>query len=64
MACRPEAQSRLIVVPPVVTGRPARITDMRAMFLPVAPSGMPHPNTTSSTSAGSIPARATACLMT
>ncbi len=43
MACRPEEQKRLIVVPPVVTGHPAQIAERRAMFMPVAPSGCAQP---------------------
>ena len=43
MACRPEEQKRLIVVPPVVTGHPAQIAALRATFMPVAPSGCAQP---------------------
>src|SRR3990172_58047 len=57
IACIPDEQNRLTVAPPVVTGRPARSADWRPMFWPVAPSGMAHPMITSSTSAGSSPAR-------
>ena len=64
MVCIPEEQNRLTVVPDVVTGNPARSAICRAMLLPVAPSGMAVPMMTSSTSAGSIPARSTACLTT
>ncbi len=39
MACRPEEQKRLMVMPEVVTGRPAASAIWRAMFRPVAPSG-------------------------
>src|SRR6266853_1732308 len=64
MVCRPEEQKRLTVTPDTVTGRPARIADRRAMFCPVARSGMAQPIITSSTSPGSTPERATACLTT
>src|SRR5438034_5922644 len=64
IACRPDEQKRLTVVPAVVTGSPARSAAWRAMFWPVAPSGSAQPITTSSTSPGSIPARFTAWAMT
>src|SRR5438093_1307255 len=64
IACRPDEQRRLTVVPAVVTGSPARSAAWRAMFWPVAPSGSAQPITTSSTSPGSIPARFTAWAMT
>src|SRR5215475_1140416 len=64
MVCRPDEQKRLTVTPDTVTGRPARIADRRAIFCPVARSGMAQPITTSSTSPGSRPARSTACLTT
>src|SRR3989475_8615471 len=64
MACMPEEQKRLTVMPAVVTGSPARSAAWRAMFWPVAPSGSAQPMTTSSTSPGSIPARFTAWAMT
>ncbi len=51
-----------MVTPAVVTGQPAQIADSRAILLPVAPSGMPQPIKTSSTSPGSMPALAMACL--
>ena len=63
MACSPEEQKRLIVVPLVVTGHPPARAEFRAMFMPVSPSGMPQPMNTSSTAAGSIPALAMACLI-
>ena len=63
MACRPDEQKRLMVVPAVVIGRPAQMAALRATLWPVAPSGPPQPSTTSSTSAASILARATACWM-
>src|SRR5712692_2017167 len=64
MVCRPDEQKRLTVTPGTVIGRPARIADRRAIFCPVARSGMAQPITTSSTSPGSTPARSTACLTT
>ena len=64
IAWRPEEQKRLTVVAAAVTGRPARSAAWRAMLWPVAPSGIAQPITTSSTSAGSIRARWTACSMT
>jgi hypothetical protein len=60
MVCRPLLQKRLIVMPLVVIGRPARSAIWRAMLLPVAPSGVAQPISTSSTAAGSTPARCTA----
>ncbi len=39
MACRPEAQKRLTVVPAMPIGSPARTTACRAMLRPVVPSG-------------------------
>ena len=39
MACRPEAQKRLTVTPATDSGKPARTTVWRPMFLPVMPSG-------------------------
>src|SRR6516162_2516384 len=53
IACRPELQKRLTVTPETVTGRPARTAERRAMFWPVARSGMAQPRITSSTSPGS-----------
>src|SRR5260370_20195807 len=60
MACNPDEQKRLTVMPGTLTGRPARSAICRAMFMPVAPSGFAQPMITSSTRAGSMPARATA----
>ena len=59
--CNPELQNRLMLKPAVVIGRPARSAIWRAMLPPVVPSPKVDPMITSSTSAGSIPARATAC---
>jgi hypothetical protein len=64
IAWRPEEQKRFTVMAATVTGRPARSAACRAMLWPVAPSGIAHPITTSSTSAGSSRARCTACSMT
>ena len=61
MVCRPDEQKRLMVMPEVVIGRPARSAIWRAMLEPVAPSGVAQPMITSSTEAGSMPARCTAC---
>src|SRR5258707_138403 len=61
MVCRPEEQKRLMVMPDAVMGRPALSAIWRAMFMPVAPSGLAQPMITSSTAAGSMPARCTAC---
>src|SRR5215207_544145 len=62
IVCRPLEQKRFTVMPLVVIGRPARSAIWRAMLLPVAPSGVAQPMMTSSTSAGSMPARSTAAL--
>src|SRR5262245_20863137 len=51
-------------MPEVVTGHPARNAICRAMLKPVAPSGFRHPMMTSSTEAGSSPARCIALLTT
>src|SRR5262245_48708355 len=53
MACRPDEQKRLTVVPATVTGRPARPAAPRAMLWPCAPCGWPQPRMTSSTSLAS-----------
>ena len=60
IACSPEEQNRLIVVPDVVTGQPAQMAAFLAMFMPVSPSGIPQPMITSSTAPGSMPAFAIA----
>src|SRR5687767_13701174 len=62
MVCRPLEQKRLIVMPLVVMGSPARSAIWRAMLLPVAPSGVAQPMMTSSDSAPSMPAFSTASL--
>ena len=61
IACSPDEQKRLMVTPAVVTGSPARSAATRAMLPPVVPSLRLPPRITSSTSAGSMPARLTAC---
>src|SRR4051794_11517443 len=60
IVCSPLEQKRFTVTPLVVIGKPARSAICRAMLLPVAPSGVAQPISTSSTSAASIPARSTA----
>jgi hypothetical protein len=47
--------------PAVLVGSPARSAIARAMLPPVVPSPNVEPMITSSTSSGSMPARATAC---
>src|SRR5437868_3138604 len=64
MVCRPEEQKRLTVIPGTVTGQPARIAIWRAMFQPVAPSGLAQPMITSSTSSASTLARSSAACTT
>jgi len=59
-AVSPEAQSRLTVWPGIVSGSPARRTAMRATFRLSSPAWFAAPRTTSSMSAGSMPARSTA----
>ena len=54
MVCRPDEQKRLTVVPDVVTGQPAHMAALRAMFMPVSASGMPQPRITSSTAPSSM----------
>ena len=48
-------------MPDTVMGQPARSAAWRAMLAPLAPSGVPQPMMTSSTSAASMPARWMAC---
>ena len=55
MADRPEAQKRLMVMPPTLVGRPASTAAVRAMFRPCWPSGMAQPQTMSSIALGSSP---------
>src|SRR5262245_12373941 len=53
MACSPEEQKRLTVVPATVMGRPARTSATRATLLPCGPFGWAQPRITSSISLGS-----------
>src|SRR5215207_2691937 len=53
MACRPDEQKRLTVVPATEVGRPARTRATRATLLPWAPLGWAQPRITSSISLGS-----------
>ena len=55
MACSPEEQKRLTVVPATLAGSPESSAAMRATLLPAAPCGCPQPNTTSLISPGSSP---------
>src|SRR6185503_5948694 len=64
MVCRPEEQKRFTVMPGTVFGQPARIAIWRAMFQPVAPSGLAQPMITSSTSSASTFARSSAACTT
>ena len=61
MVCRPDEQKRFTVMPQTLIGQPAISAIWRAMFMPVAPSGLAQPMMTSSTCAASMPARAMAC---
>src|SRR5688572_11830365 len=64
MVCRPEEQKRFTVMPGTLIGQPARIAIWRAMFQPVAPSGLAQPMITSSTSSASTFARSSAACTT
>src|SRR5919201_3273919 len=64
MLCRPEEQKRFTVMPGTLTGQPARIAICRAMFQPLAPSGLAQPMMTSSISCGSTLARSSAACTT
>src|SRR5882724_883207 len=64
IVCRPEEQKRFTVMPGTVCGSPARTAIWRAMFQPVAPSGLAQPMMTSSTSCGSTLARSSAACTT
>src|SRR5688500_1595848 len=64
MVCRPEEQKRFTVMPGTLFGQPARIAIWRAMFQPVAPSGLAQPMITSSTSSASTFARSSAACTT
>src|SRR6185312_15841650 len=56
-ACSPDEQKRLMVIAGTLSGRPARKPTCRATFSPCSASGWAQPRTTSSTSAGEMPAR-------
>ncbi len=60
IAVRPEAHSLLTVKPGTVSGRPASSPAMRATLRLSSPAWFEAPNTISSTSAGSMPARSMA----
>src|SRR5688572_29393850 len=64
MVCSPEEQKRLTVMPGTLFGQPARNAIWRAMFQPVAPSGLAQPMMTSSTSSASTLARSSAACTT
>src|SRR6478736_9051885 len=64
IVCRPDEQKRFTVMPGTVTGQPARSAIWRAMFQPVAPSGLAQPMMTSSTSWQSTLARSSAACTT
>src|SRR5687767_6668125 len=64
MVCSPDEQKRFTVMPATVFGQPARIAIWRAMFHPVAPSGLAQPMITSSTSSASTLARSRAACTT
>src|SRR5438105_2022524 len=64
MVCRPEEQKRFTVMPGTELGQPARTAICRAMFQPVAPSGLAQPMITSSTSSASTFARSSAACTT
>src|SRR5688572_25788963 len=64
MVCSPEEQKRFTVMPGTLLGQPARTAIWRAMFQPVAPSGLAQPMITSSTSAASTLARSSAACTT
>src|SRR5687768_14428376 len=64
MVCSPDEQNRFTVMPGTLIGQPARMAIWRAMFQPVAPSGLAQPMTTSSTSSASTFARSSAAWTT
>src|SRR5678815_3390197 len=64
MVCNPEEQKRFTVMPGTDCGQPARTAIWRAMFQPVAPSGLAQPMITSSTSSASTFARSSAACTT
>src|SRR5713101_3028138 len=53
MACKPDEQNRLMVVPATEVGSPASIAAIRAMLWPCGPCGCAQPSATSSISLGS-----------
>ena len=57
-ACEPDEQNRLTVVPGTLTGRSAAMAAIRAMFMPITPSGWPQPTMQSAISSGSRPSAA------
>ena len=59
IACSPEPHSRLTVSPPTSTGKSASSSAMRATLRLSSPAWLAQPRMTSSTSAGSMPARST-----
>ena len=54
MACSPDEQKRLMVMPGTESGRPARRAAMRATFMPDSASGIAQPRITSSISSGAM----------
>src|SRR5260221_7865271 len=64
MVCRPEEQKRFTVMPGTLCGQPARTAICRAMFQPVAPSGLAQPMITASASSASSLARSSAACTT
>src|SRR3954452_16207122 len=64
IVCRPEEQKRFTVIPGTLIGQPARSAIWRALFQPVAPSGLAQPMITSSTSSASTLARSRAACTT
>src|SRR5262245_56653697 len=64
MVCSPDEQKRFTVMPGTVIGQPARMAIWRAMFQPVAPSGLAQPMITSSTSSASTFASSSAACTT
>ena len=55
IACTPDEQKRLIVMPGTEFGRPASSTPMRATFMPCSASGIAQPMIASPMRAGSMP---------
>src|SRR6185312_8690307 len=63
-ACNPDPQRRLTVAPGTVTGSPAKSALMRATLRLSSPAWLAQPRITSSTVAGSAPARRTTSAIT